>query len=224
MADRRRAERRRPTADALAAADRQRRRFAQQLHDDTIQTLLSALQDLEQAKGELAEAPESAAAAVQRSIELLAGSVRQLRERATDYDPNPPIGLPLADALQLLADQAASRGNFTCAVHVAPGPVGADERLILATVRELLANAAKHARATHVAVNLSSSPAGGARIVVSDDGIGVTPEEIRDAFGSGHIGLPLIAARVEEQGGMFSIDGRVGQGTKATIVLPAPNG
>jgi two-component system NarL family sensor kinase len=222
MADRRRADRRRVTSDRLAAADTQRRRFAQQLHDDAIQTLLSALQDLEQAKLEIAETPESAAAAVQRSIEVLAGSVRQLREKAADYDPNPPLGLPLADGIRLLADQACKRGDFACAVHVASGPVRTDERVILETVRELLANVAKHAQASHATVDLTSSPTAGVRMVVSDDGLGVTPEAMRDAFESGHIGLPLIAARVEEQGGMFSIDGRAGHGTKATVVLPAP--
>jgi signal transduction histidine kinase len=220
MPDRRRADRRRPTADALVAADNQRRRFARQLHDDTIQTLLSMVQDLEQAKLEVAESPATAGVVLERSINLLTASVGRLRETASDYDPNPPTGLRLADGIQVLADQAARRGNFACKVDVAPGLVGGDERLILAIVRELLANVAKHARASEAAVDIRSSPGSGFRIVVSDNGLGVTSDVVADAFAGGHIGLPLIAARVEEQGGTFSVDGRPGHGTTATVLLP----
>ena len=222
--ERRRAERRHgarqaATAEALEAADAQRRRLARSLHDDTIQTLLAAIQDLEQAKREAAHDSASSVQSAQRTIELLTASVRQLRETVSDYAPSPPVGLALADGVQLLAAQAAKRGDFTCAVKVGRGPAGAN-RIVHAVVRELLANVAKHAQATRATVDVEFSPPGKVRIVVVDDGVGVSPDDIRNAFMHGHIGLPLLAARVDQQGGTFDVEGQPGCGTRVTIVLP----
>ncbi len=79
-------------------------------------------------------------------------------------------------------------------------------------VSEMLANAAKHARASMIQVDAEAS-GGTLRVRVHDDGIGgATP-----ARGSGLRGLK---DRIEALGGTFSVHSPVGRGTTVSCQLP----
>jgi signal transduction histidine kinase len=79
-------------------------------------------------------------------------------------------------------------------------------------VSEMLANAAKHARASMIQVDAETS-GGTLRVRVHDDGIGgATP-----ARGSGLLGLK---DRIEALGGTFSVHSPAGRGTTVSCQLP----
>ena len=73
-----------------------------------------------------------------------------------------------------------------------------------------------------------------ARIVISDNGIGIAAEDIPRAlepfgqvdsgldrrYGGTGLGLPLASALTVAQGGMFDIDSEVGKGTRVAFTLP----
>ncbi|GGB55561.1 hypothetical protein GCM10011505_40700 [Tistrella bauzanensis] len=80
--------------------------------------------------------------------------------------------------------------------------------------------------------------AAGVRIIIADDGIGMSPADVERAFepfvqldagfsrrfeGTG-LGLPLARRLVEAHGGRLDLDSRVGGGTRAVITLPATGG
>jgi signal transduction histidine kinase len=91
--------------------------------------------------------------------------------------------------------------------------------------RESLANVQKHAQADHVKVSLglvesfrpSEQPR--ARLLIADDGVGVDLAKI-DRRAEGHLGLRLLADRVESMGGELTITSAPGQGTTVQAELP----
>ena len=78
---------------------------------------------------------------------------------------------------------------------------------MLSLARELLRNAAKHARAREVAVRVALED-DGVRLEVTDDGAGFAPDRLGDALGQGHIGVASSRERAEAIGGSFRVGPR----------------
>lgn len=89
---------------------------------------------------------------------------------------------------------------------------------VLAIIRELVANAIRHGRASVVRV---AGTIDGNRLVfsVADDGIGFDPDR-RPGSDDGHFGIDGICERVERADGTFSLTSSSRLGTKAVIHLP----
>ncbi len=116
--------------------------------------------------------------------------------------------------------------------------VRVDAEKLRQAVTNLLSNAYKYSPAGGSIVietipgELAGAPAVGIR--VSDEGIGMTPEQAARAFerfyradASGNIpgtglGLCLVKEIVEIQGGRVDLDSRAGEGTRVTAWLPLP--
>jgi len=105
-----------------------------------------------------------------------------------------------------------------------------DARRLGPIIDGLLDNAISHGGpGVTVTVALDPAPDGGARIVVSDDGIGMTDEQVADALaplsrngiGTGvALGLSLAQRLVEAMGGELELRSRAGVGTTVTVTLP----
>jgi two-component system NarL family sensor kinase len=93
-------------AQALAAEERERRRLAEVLHDEAVQNLLLARQ-------ELAEARRGDPAALDRAHDAVSATVEQLRGEISELHPHLLDHAGLAAALGAVAEQQARR--------VAPG-------------------------------------------------------------------------------------------------------
>lgn len=126
-----------------------------------------------------------------------------------------------------------------CTVALEPGePVlGQWDRFrIEQVITNLLTNAMKYGAGKPVAVTLARAVAGGARLTVADQGIGIAPEDqarIFDRFeravspsSVGGLGLGLYISRqiVEQHGGTISVESRVGQGSRFAVELPPESG
>ena len=197
---------------ALDAEARERRRLAEALHDQAIQNVLVARQ-------EVGDAARDVPGALDRARDALDETSAQLREEIFAMHP---LGLEragLAAALRSYADVAAARGGFTAEVTVEDGAPGAHDELVLATARELSTNAAKHARAGTVAVRVAAPP-GAVRLTVADDGVGLPHERLEHALAQGHIGLAAATERVRALGGDVEIESAPGGGTIIAVVLP----
>lgn len=96
---------------------------------------------------------------------------------------------------------------------------GAELQLLRMT-QEALANARKHARATHIEVSLRQLPTG-LELRVADDGAGFDPTiPARGEFP--HFGLLTIRERAESIGAKVDLRTAPGQGTQWTFRLPTP--
>jgi two-component system NarL family sensor kinase len=133
-----------------------------------------------------------------------------------------PLGLERAGlpaALESIAGSAERRGGFRAHVTVDPSAAGVHDDLVIATVRELVSNAAKHASAANLTVDVTAD-AQALRVTVADDGIGLLHRRLEQALDEGHIGLAAATERVRAVGGDVAVDSGPGRGTTVTVVLP----
>ena len=209
--ERLRDERRELLAQVLRAEEEARRQVAQALHDDALQSLLAAHQDLiEAAPGRVG---------VMRAHDVVSVAIDRVREAVVALHPVTREQGGLDAALRAVAAQAERRGGFTCSVTIEDGAPGAHDDLILSVARELLANAVKHSGATHVSVSVA--PDGdGIALEVADDGRGAEELRLDEAVRDGHVGLASVTQRLEAIGGRFTLDATPGHGTRARAWFP----
>jgi PAS domain S-box-containing protein len=146
----------------------------------------------------------------------------------------------LDNATALVRDNVA-RKNIELKTEIDPGcpDIIADQRLMMQIMINLLSNAVKFTNVDgEVAVSadlvIEGETATGLRFVVRDNGIGIRAEDIpkalakfeqvEDVFdrqfeGTG-LGLPLVVALTELQGGTFDLQSEYGEGTCVTVTLP----
>ena len=198
-------------AQVMDADAANRRRIAQTLHDEALQSLLAANQELIEA------APGRAG--VTRAHEVVSQTIADVREAAAALHPVTLEQGGLDTALAAIARRAGHQGGFVCAVEVDPAATGAHDELIVGVARELLTNAAKHAEASEVAVKVARRGSD-VLLEVADDGRGIEPGRREAALRDGHIGLASAVYRVEAAGGSLILQGGPGAGTRALVRLP----
>jgi signal transduction histidine kinase len=191
----------------VAAGDEERRRIERNLHDGAQQRLVSIGLALRHAQHELGPAGP-AGDTLDAALAEIAVAIQELRELAGGLRPS-QLDAGLAPALEDLA------GRVPLPVSVdATGerfPVGIEAAAYFIAC-EGLTNAAKHARASRVA--LSAQRRNGSLVVcVVDDGVGgASPVP-----GSGLSGL---ADRVGAHGGTLRVESEHGAGTRLIAELP----
>jgi two-component system, NarL family, sensor kinase len=198
---------------ALDAEANQQRRLAEALHDHAVQNVLLARQELTDVVRGVPGAQERARAALDETD-------RQLRHEIFALHP---LGLKqagLGAVLDSLAEDAGHRGGFDATVRVSPRAERSGHHdLIIATVRELLTNVAKHAHAQRVDVDLRRKGQT-LQLTVTDDGVGIEPGQVEMAISAGHIGLAAIGERIRSQGGRLDIDPSTNGGTTIRVTIP----
>jgi len=205
-----RAELRASRARIVAAGDETRRRLERDLHDGAQQRLVSLALDARAAEAMAPRELGDLQAQLSRIAEGLTGALDDLRELSHGIHPAILSEGGLRPALKALARRSAVpveldvRGQDRL-----PEPV---EVAMYYVVAEALANAAKHAQASVVHVDLESEDAI-ARLSIRDDGVGGAYL----GHGSGLVGL---RDRVEALGGRIEIMSPSGRGTSMTVALP----
>ena len=197
-------------ARIVAAGDDARRRIERDLHDGAQQRLVTLAVALRRAESKIPAALDPVRAEVTRVAEGLTTAVEELRELSQGIHPSILTEGGLSPALKALGRRSAVRVKLD---------VGFEDRLpdqvevaAYYTVSEALANASKHANATHVRVSLRVH---GDVLVLSvrDDGLGGADAR----RGSGLTGL---RDRIEALGGAIQIDSPPGDGTTIAVQIP----
>jgi PAS domain S-box-containing protein len=145
--------------------------------------------------------------------------------RTLTFELSPPVlyelGLPAA--VEWLAEQMQRRFGLKIRPHTTnwTKPIRLDLRVLLfQSIRELLTNVIKHAKASSAAVALICDD-DTIKVVISDDGGGFNPEKsTRPPEQPGGFGLFSIRTRVERVGGHFSIESKARRGTRVTMIIP----
>ncbi|MEA2279725.1 MAG: two-component system, NarL family, sensor kinase [Solirubrobacteraceae bacterium] len=198
---------------SLDAEARERRRLAQALHDDAVQNVLLARQ-------EIADVVRGVPGAADRAVGALDDTTRQLRAEVFAMHP---VGLEragLAAVVRGLADEAGSHGGFEADVHIDPNIARRHDDLVMSTTRELLLNVAKHAHARHVEVTVVDTGSG-VQLTLADDGVGFPAGRLEEALADGHIGLASVVERIRGVGGHVEIRSAEQRGTTVTVSVPA---
>jgi two-component system, NarL family, sensor histidine kinase DevS len=200
---------------SLRAAERERARWARDLHDSVLQGLGSRRVSLSSAlkRGDrtvLEKAVAEAIGDMDRDIDELRALITELRPATLDQ-------LGLRAALEDLAERVSSGAGIELTTGLSIGPERLDpelETVVYRLVQEALTNIAKHAAARHVTLQVAQ---GEERIdvLVSDDGAGFDPGA--DLGGFGLVGM---RERVELVGGELQIGSKPGSGTRMVASVP----
>ena len=201
-------------AQAVDAEERTRKRLSDDLHDHAIQNVLTARQDVADARAGDRSALERAQTALRDALEQSPCAVRELHPYLLDH-------LDLPSALETIAEQYAARGGYHVQIAIEPSAVGLHDQLVVSLVRELLANVTKHAAASQAQVELSYREHV-LTLHVADDGRGFTIEQQLAALRAGHIGLASIRERVGTSGGTCEVFSSPGAGARVLSKVPAP--
>jgi signal transduction histidine kinase len=198
---------------SLAAAEQERRRWARELHDETLQGLggLQVLLSSALRRGR-SEALEQA---VREAIEQIGTEIQSLRMLITELRPAALDEIGLAPAIESLGERlAAVEGlDVEMDVEVASRLDPELETTVYRLVQEALSNVAKHARAERAAVRVGLDGEV-VRVEVADDGRGFDPETPAEGFG-----LVGMQERVALAGGRLDISSQPGR-TLVRAILP----
>lgn len=209
-------------ADLTLTEERERRRIAAELHDGAAQSLAFARIQLSSALKSCDD--EAAVAKLDDLSQLLKESLQQIRQVLLDLSSPALNEIGLSAALsEWLEEHVGRRHGLRVAFDDQSGkvPLTDDVRAVLfRNARELLMNAVKYAKATHISVSMTASD-DTLRLVVQDDGVGFDPETVSERpTGDGGFGLFSVRERMADMGGSFDIDSAPGNGCKATLVVP----
>ena len=198
---------------ALTAEQRERRRLAELLHDESVQTLSVARQELVDYHRTGRDASfERARSAIDETLAQLRGEIFELHPYVLDH-------AGLVAALNALADRGAQRMGAEVTVAVDPAASGRHDELIVVLARELLNNAVKHSEAAHVEVTVAAD-AERVELAVRDDGRGFDSSGRAASLLEGHIGLASSEQRALAAGGILTVSSTPGGGTTVHVTLP----
>lgn len=213
--------------DAALAEERERRRIAADLHDRIGQTLALVQIKLTSAREAMTGPPREE---IDQAIQLLAQSV--LDTRTLTFELSPPVlyDLGLKDALSWLVEDVEKRHGIKIELHddeVHKPLDDATAGLLFRSVRELLVNVFKHAKAPTARVSLRRV-GDHFEIEVEDKGVGFDPGDVNlQSAGSG-FGLFSVREQIRRLGGTVEVTSAPHEGTRVSMRVPlkvgAPEG
>ncbi|HEX2122014.1 MAG TPA: histidine kinase, partial [Thermoanaerobaculia bacterium] len=159
--------------DAAVAVERLR--VARDLHDGLLQSLTGASLQLETTHHLIGTDPAAARDRLRNVQDLIAADQRELRAMITQLRPERNAPRPTLDTrLAELAERFQRQWDLGVAMTVDPPAPALPELLaaeVYSIINEAVANAARHARASHIEVTLRVDP-DDVHIFVADDGTG----------------------------------------------------
>jgi signal transduction histidine kinase len=177
---------RRRLHDSMAAAERERRRWARDLHDETLQGLASLQMGIDTVMQ--TQDPTRIEQTMQALGERVGLEIAHLRSLIAELRPVALDERGLGPALENLASDVSASAGIDVKAKVSLGSAKSErlapelETAVYRIVQEALTNIVKHADARHVAIGVASSE-GGIEVSVRDDGSGFDPATPRDGYG-----------------------------------------
>jgi two-component system, NarL family, sensor histidine kinase DevS len=221
----------------MEARERERTRWAREIHDESIQGM-GALR-LQLANARDAQDQEAMSATVEEVLEGLGREIDGLRHLITELRPAALDDLGLEAALQALARRAQAIDGLDVKIEIDLGPEpGAStgdqagegnrrldaelESTIYRVVQEALTNVSRHAEATQAVVNISERE-GVVHASVTDDGKGLPDAGRLGPRGDGlegGFGMSGMRERAELVGGELELSPAPGKGTVMRLAVP----
>lgn len=203
------------------AKEDERKRISRDIHDELGQNLLALRIDIsmlsartEGSHPRLHRRVGAVLSNVDTTIKSVRGIINELRPMALD--------LGLQAAIEWQVGDFRKRSGVACRLLIRDealfAAIGSQAEIVLfRIVQEALSNVMRHAQASQVEIELSSD-ACAVYVAISDNGIGITPQQQRKKQCFGLIG---IAERVTALGGHFEV-GLPASGTGCRLALQTP--
>jgi signal transduction histidine kinase len=202
---------------SIAASERERQRWARELHDETLQGL-GGLQVL--LSSAVRGPKDKLDPAVRNAVEQITEEIASLRALIMELRPAALDELGLVPAIETLAQRTASTEGLTVETNIEL-ELEAGSRLdpevesnLYRLAQEALTNVTKHAEASRIEISLVHRN-GAVELTIADNGTGFD-----QADAGGGFGLLGMRERVALAGGKLQISSERGRGTTLKAELP----
>ncbi|HUR34971.1 MAG TPA: two-component regulator propeller domain-containing protein [Vicinamibacterales bacterium] len=207
----------------------ERSRLSRELHDTLLQSLVGiALQFDAMANDPQFTSSETQRWEFVRMRRRVEDYIREARQSISDLRSPKLETQDLVTALREAGEREVEGRAIELSFHQRGTPraypAGLEEQM-LKIGREAIVNAARHAHADRIAVELESSDQA-LTLRVTDNGTGFDPRSVA-SDGTPHYGLTSMRERAEDIGGQFTIESSEGRGTRVEATVPlqdAPRG
>jgi signal transduction histidine kinase len=206
-----------------SAKDEERRTLSHELHDELGQTLTALKLRMHMV---VREAQLPTREDVDGLVALVDGLIGRIRKMSVDLRPPLLDELGLESALQaLIGAQAGLSGTQLVldASGLSPRFAPEVEMACFRIVQEGITNIQRHASARRAEVRVQHE-SGRLRIVITDDGAGVSAERVAARARAGHLGIVGMRERARALGGDFALSSPAAGGTRIEVSLPAQLG
>jgi PAS domain S-box-containing protein len=199
----------------------ERLRLAQELHDNPMQSLYSAIYRIEELRGGADPDLKEGLTDVKQHIQNV---LQDLRATAKELRPPTIFNFGLENAIRSHANDILEKHpDLSIFLSLAHDRQILPEKVRLALFRifqQSLANVLRHAKATEVHVRFSFD-AEEAHLEITDNGEGFdVPANWIDFVRQGHYGLAGAAERANALGGVFKVRSKLGSSTTIQVIIP----
>jgi two-component system sensor histidine kinase DevS len=198
----------------------ERERIGMDLHDGTIQSIYGVGLALENARMLLRENPQFAEDRLEKAIEDLNHTIRDIRNYILDLRPRQLQGESLIEGLGRLVSEFRQNTKVEVSLAGPREPLSDLPQMhamsLFHICQEALANIAKHANASKVTIDLWVTT-DRVLLEISDDGQGFDPDKTSKTVGHG---LANMQTRVQIVGGDLDITSATGEGTSILAWVP----
>jgi signal transduction histidine kinase len=209
-------------AQLLSAQEDERKRLAAELHDELGHTLLTLKLKMEALGEELLPQQAPMKDELQHILQVIGGTIAEVRRLYLDLSPGDLEDLGLTGALHSLVEEFMALTqdlSWTVEMDDIDGlfPLSV-QTAIYRVIQEALTNIGKHAEARKVTLAVRREPQG-VSFLIADDGRGFDKQEV--LADQKTLGLLAMEERVRILGGSFELASRKGQGTRIVFSIPA---
>jgi PAS domain S-box-containing protein len=199
----------------------ERLRLAQELHDNPMQSLYSAIYRIEELRAAADPELKEALGDVKQHIQNV---LQDLRATAKELRPPTIFNFGLENAIRSHANDILEKHpNLNIYLSLAHDRQMLPEKVRLALFRifqQSLANVIRHSKATEVHVRFSFD-AEEAHLEITDNGKGFeVPPNWIEFVRQGHYGLAGAAERANTLGGTFRVESKPGNSTTIRVTIP----
>ena len=199
----------------------ERLRLAQELHDNPMQSLYSAIYRIEELRGAADPTLKDALGDVKQHIQNV---LQDLRATAKELRPPTIFNFGLENAIRSHANDILEKHpNLSIYLSLAHDRQMLPEKVRLALFRifqQSIANVIRHSKATEVHVRFSFD-AEEVHLEITDNGKGFeVPANWIDFVRQGHYGLAGAAERANTLGGIFKVKSKPGNSTTIQVTIP----
>jgi PAS domain S-box-containing protein len=206
----------------LDVREEERTYVAREIHDELGQSLTALKMDISLLGKRVSKDDKIVVEKIQLITKSINSAIQTVKKISSNLRPSVLDHFGLSAAIQWQVDEFIERTGIPCEVTIEPEDINLDKdrsTTIFRIFQETLTNIVRHSKATSVIMSLKEESES-ITLRVSDNGKGITEEQISNPRSFGLIG---IGERVNSLNGEFTITGVPKKGTKITVVIPINN-
>jgi len=207
----------------LVAQEEERKRIVRDLHDDTTQLVLLLTHKLDTVSSDPnLKISEPARETLGELYDLAVEILNSLRTYSQDLRPAILDHLGLVAALEWMTDRFIAEDKIKADVQLdmKERELPQEVQLVLFRIaQEALFNIRRHAEASRVVIRLELKK-GNVKMVIADNGKGLSQVGINDLSYEGKSGLIGMRERAQLLRGTFNIESDIGKGTAIIVEIP----